>query len=104
MSYEPTFAALEKKAGALCIAIFAATVVLGKMFGGKLIGLIPLALCITSGVWLWAKEVVRSGREVEWESEKTRGETVSEVVYFFFIAAKCCYRRQQIFFQNLSSG
>ncbi|KAF2233295.1 hypothetical protein EV356DRAFT_533932 [Viridothelium virens] len=77
ISYEPTFAALERRAGTLCIGIFAAIVILGRMFGGKLIGLIPLAMCVTSGVWLWAKEVVRSGREVEWESEKTRGETAT---------------------------
>jgi hypothetical protein len=70
------FAALEKRAGGLCIAILVAIIVVGKMFGGSLKGLIPLAACITSGVWLWMKEVVRSGREVEWSSEQTRGETV----------------------------
>jgi hypothetical protein len=77
VSYEPTFQALEKRAGALCIGVFAAIVVLGKMFGGRMVGMIPLAMCITSGIWLWMKEVIRSGREVEWESEKTRGVTVS---------------------------
>ena len=77
VSYEPMFAALEKRAGGLCLAILIATIVVGKMFGGSLKGLIPLAACIASGVWLWMKEVVRSGREVEWSSEQTRGETVS---------------------------
>lgn len=77
VSYEPTFAALEKKTGALCLGILISIVVLGKMFGGALTGLIPLGACVASGVWLWAKEVVRSGREVEWDSEKTRGRTVS---------------------------
>ncbi|KAI9707841.1 MAG: hypothetical protein M1820_004446 [Bogoriella megaspora] len=77
VSYEPTFAALERRAGGLCIGIFAAIIFLGSIFGGRLIGLIPLAMCVVSGVWLWAKEVVRSGREVEWESEKTRGETAT---------------------------
>lgn len=71
------FAALEQRAGILCIGIMVAIVVLGKMFGGALKGLIPLGACITSGVWLWMKEVVRSGREVEWSSEQSRGETVS---------------------------
>ena len=70
------FAALEKRAGGLCIGIVLAIVILGKMFGGSLKGLIPTACCIASGVWLWMKEVVRSGREVEWHSEQTRGETV----------------------------
>jgi hypothetical protein len=76
VSYEPTFKKLEQQAGYVCIGIFAAVVVLGKMFGGSLKGLIPLAMCLTSGIWLWMKEVVRSGREVEWDSEKERGLTV----------------------------
>jgi hypothetical protein len=80
VSYEPMFASLEKRASGLCIAILIAIVVIGKMFGGSLKGLIPLAACITSGVWLWMKEVVRSGREVEWSSEQTRGETVGDQV------------------------
>lgn len=76
VSYEPMFAILETRAAGLCIAIFISIVVLGKMFGGSLKGLIPLGACLASGVWLWMKEVVRSGREVEWSSEQNRGETV----------------------------
>ena len=76
ISFEPTFAALEKKANILCAGILAAILILGKMFGASLKGLIPLAVCVSSGVYLWAKEVIRSGREAEWDSEKTRGETV----------------------------
>lgn len=77
VSYEPMFASLEKRAGVLCIGVCFAIVILGKMFGGSLKGLIPTSMCITSGIWLWMKEVVRSGREVEWSSEQSRGETVS---------------------------
>lgn len=77
VSYEPMFASLEARAGGLCIGVFVAIVLLGKMFGGSLKGLIPMAACIVSGIWLWMKEVVRSGREVEWSSEQSRGETVS---------------------------
>ena len=77
VSYEPMFASLESRAGGLCIGVTVAVVLLGKMFGGSLKGLIPLAMCIASGIWLWMKEVVRSGREVEWSSEQSRGETVS---------------------------
>jgi hypothetical protein len=73
------FEALEKRAGGLCIAILLSVVILGKMFGGALKGLIPLGMCLASGVWLWMKEVVRSGREVEWSSEQSRGETVSAI-------------------------
>lgn len=77
VSYEPYFSSIEKKAGGLCVGILLAIIFLGKMFGGSLKGLIPLSMFVSSGVWLWMKEVVRSGREVEWESEKTRGQTVS---------------------------
>jgi len=76
VSYEPMFDSLEKRAGGLCIGVFLAVVILGKMFGGSLKGLIPTAACIVSGIWLWMKEVVRSGRELEWSSEQERGETV----------------------------
>ena len=76
ISYEPFFASMEKQAGILCAGIFIGIVILGRMFGARLLGLVPLGGCISSGVWLWMKEVVRSGREVEWDSEKTRGETV----------------------------
>ena len=69
------FASLENRATGLCIGVFAAIVILGKMFGGSLKGLIPTAMCIVSGIWLWMKEVIRSGREVEWSSEQSRGET-----------------------------
>lgn len=62
VSYEPTFAALEKRAGILCIAILVSTVAVGKMFGGALKGLIPLGMCLSSGVWLWMKEVGSRGR------------------------------------------
>lgn len=77
VSYEPTFARLEKQAGLVCALVFAAVIILGRTFGGKLLGLIPLAMCLTSGIWLWMKEVVRSGREVEWEAEKERGQTAT---------------------------
>lgn len=71
------FVALEKRTNVVCGGIFLAIVVLGKMFGGALYGLIPLAMCISSGVFLWMKEVVRSGRSKEWSSERDRGEMVS---------------------------
>ncbi|GAB7362495.1 hypothetical protein MBLNU230_g2816t1 [Neophaeotheca triangularis] len=76
-SYEPMFKSLEQRGLYLIVGIWFAIVVLGKTFGGKFIGLIPLASCISSGIWLWIKEIVRSGREVEWDSEKTRGETAT---------------------------
>ena len=69
------FASLEKQAGILCLTTFVVIIVLGKMFGGSLKGLVPLSACIVSGFWLWMKEIVRSGREVEWSSEQSRGQT-----------------------------
>lgn len=76
VSYEPMFKTLERRANGLCIGIFFAIVVCGKLFGGSLKGLIPLSICIASGVWFWASEVVRSGRDVEWSSEQNRGQMV----------------------------
>lgn len=82
ISFEPMFESLEKRATVLCVGILIATVVVGKMFGGALIGLIPLAMCLSSGVFLWMKEVIRSGRETEWESEKVRGQMVRKFVTY----------------------
>src|SRR5690349_18110329 len=76
ISYEPMFESLEKRAEALCICVFAAIVLLGKMFGGALYGLIPLGMCVSSGIFLWMKSVIQSGREHEWSSDQERGETV----------------------------
>lgn len=71
------FESLEKRATALAIGILLAIVIVGKMFGGALKGLIPLSFCIASGVYLWMREVVRSGREMEWSSEQERGHTAT---------------------------
>lgn len=70
------FENLEKRANGLAAGIAFAVIVLGRTFGGSLWGLIPLAFCLASGVYLWMKEVIRSGREYEWQSENVRGETV----------------------------
>ncbi|KAK5175388.1 uncharacterized protein LTR77_000527 [Saxophila tyrrhenica] len=77
VSYEPTFARLEQRGLYMIVGVFFAIIMVGKMFGGRYLGLIPLAMCVSSGIWLWVKEVVRSGREVEWESEKERGKTAT---------------------------
>ena len=75
VSYETMFATLETRATAMCGGVFLAIVILGKMFGGSLKGLIPLGACVASGFFLWMKELIRSGREVEWSSEQSRGQT-----------------------------
>ena len=76
VTYKPMFEQLERRASGLCIAIMVAIIFLGRFFGGALIGLVPLATVISSGVWLWMKEVIRSGTNMEWRSEQLRGETV----------------------------
>lgn len=76
VSFQPTFEQLEKRAIGLCIAIPLAMIFLGRFFGGSLWGLVPLAACIASGVWLWMHEVIRSGKEMEWSSEQLRGQKV----------------------------
>lgn len=75
VSYEPMYASLETQADILCVVLFLAIVILGKMFGGSLWGLIPLGACVGSGIFLWMKELVRKGRAMEWSSEQSRGET-----------------------------
>ncbi|KAH6722144.1 hypothetical protein BKA61DRAFT_628255 [Leptodontidium sp. MPI-SDFR-AT-0119] len=58
----------------LCAGVLIAIVVLGKFFGGALHGLVPLGFCMSSGIYLWMKDLVRRGRAKEWSTEKTRGE------------------------------
>ncbi|KAI1471913.1 uncharacterized protein F4812DRAFT_198905 [Daldinia caldariorum] len=75
VSYEPMFAVIEQRATVLCIGIFFSIIFTGKFFGGRLLGLIPLAICVASGTFLWMKDLVRRGRDIEWSSEQKRGET-----------------------------
>lgn len=77
VSFEPMYAELEKKANALCLGIFFGIVFVGKFFGGRLLGLIPLGFCVASGVFLWCKDLIRQGRNYEWSSEQDRGETAT---------------------------
>jgi hypothetical protein len=76
VSYEPMFKVLVKRAAALCMGILVAITVAGRILGGNLMGLVLLAVCITSAVWLWMREVIRQGRDLEWRSEQLRGEIV----------------------------
>ncbi|KAF7717984.1 Uncharacterized protein PECH_004687 [Penicillium ucsense] len=74
VNYKPMFDELEKRGTALCVGIALAIIFLGRVFGGSLLGLVPLAFCVTSGVWLWVQEVIKSGRQMEWKSEELRGQ------------------------------
>jgi hypothetical protein len=71
------FDKLESRGIGLCLGIVAAIVFAGRIFGGSLWGLLPLAFGVASGVWLWIQELIRSGREMEWSSEQIRGQMVS---------------------------
>ncbi|KAI2632415.1 hypothetical protein GGR54DRAFT_34546 [Hypoxylon sp. NC1633] len=77
VSYEPMYAVIEQRATVLCAGVFFAIILIGKFFGGRLLGLIPLAICVASGVFLWMKDLVRQGRDIEWSSEQKRGETAT---------------------------
>ncbi|PNP38007.1 hypothetical protein TGAM01_v204747 [Trichoderma gamsii] len=77
VSYEPMFTALEMRSNLLCAGIFMGIVFFGRLFGGRLLGLIPLAICVTSGVHLWVQDLIRKGRDLEWSSEQERGETAT---------------------------
>ncbi|KAH6682963.1 hypothetical protein B0J14DRAFT_574726 [Halenospora varia] len=74
ISYKPMYETLETRTTILCVGVLIAIIVLGKMFGGALYGLIPLGMCVSSGIFLWMKELVRKGRATEWQSEEDRGE------------------------------
>ncbi|KAF7873879.1 hypothetical protein EAF04_002551 [Stromatinia cepivora] len=74
VSYEPMYKSLENRTTLLAAGIFLAIVVLGRLLGGALYGLIPLGACVASGVFLWMKELIKSGRANEWESERQRGQ------------------------------
>ncbi|KAK8130113.1 meiotically up-regulated protein [Apiospora kogelbergensis] len=74
VSYEPMYVIIEQRTTILCAAIFLGIVLIGKFFGGRLLGLIPLGMAIASGVFLWMKDLVRQGRDIEWSSEQKRGE------------------------------
>jgi len=74
VSYEPMYEALEARANVLCASVLLAIVVVGKLFGGSLWGLIPLGMTIASGVFLWVKDLIKQGREMEWTADKKRGE------------------------------
>ncbi|KAA8648731.1 hypothetical protein EYZ11_004240 [Aspergillus tanneri] len=73
ITYQPMYNQLHKRGADLCIGIVFGIIFVGRIFGGSLWGLLPLAACVASGVWLWVQEVVRSGREMEWSSEQLRG-------------------------------
>lgn len=77
VSYEPMFAALEQRSNFLCTGIFFGIIFAGKFFGGSLWGLMPLSICISSGVYLWVKDLIKQGRDMEWSSEQERGETAT---------------------------
>jgi hypothetical protein len=76
VSYEPMFASIEARANVLCVGVFLGVVFIGKALGGgSLWALVPLAAAVASAVFLWAKDLIRQGRAVEWSSEQKRGET-----------------------------
>jgi Ca2+-dependent lipid-binding protein len=74
VSFEPMFAAIETRATALCAGIFASIVLIGSIFGGRLWGLVPLGACVASAVFLFMKDLITRGRDLEWSSERQRGE------------------------------
>ncbi|KAI0020399.1 C2 domain-containing protein [Xylariomycetidae sp. FL0641] len=75
VSYEPMYAIIEQRATILCAGVFLAIIFVGKLFGGRLLGLTCLATCVSSGIYLWMKDLIRQGRDIEWSSEQKRGET-----------------------------
>lgn len=90
------YQSLEQRTTFLVAAIFLAIVVVGNMFGGALYGLVPLAACVSSGVFLWMKDLIRSGRDMEWQSERQRGQVVSRFQFTHTIPDTDIRRQLQI--------
>ncbi|KAF3481358.1 uncharacterized protein GIQ15_04117 [Arthroderma uncinatum] len=77
ISYEPMFKVLEKNASILCSVIFVAILVVGRIAGGQIKWMLPLACCVATGVWFWTFDLIRRGRTFQWHSEKLRGQTAT---------------------------
>ncbi|KAI5310806.1 hypothetical protein KEM55_001699, partial [Ascosphaera atra] len=75
ITYEGFFKQLEKRANFACGGIFAAIIIVGRLAGGSLKYLFPLAFGIASAVFLWMVELIKQGRAGEWANEKLRGRT-----------------------------
>ncbi|KKA26644.1 hypothetical protein TD95_002636 [Thielaviopsis punctulata] len=74
VSYEPMFEMLEMRASFLSLGLFLVISLVGNLFGARIWGIVPLAGGVSCAVFLWAKELIRQGRDREWESERERGE------------------------------
>jgi hypothetical protein len=100
VSYESMYVQLEKRTYILCGRVLLSIVVLGKLFGGTLHALIPLGLCVSSGIFLWMRELVTKGRSHEWSSETARGKMVSWLKKLALYSTDGC-RPLLILFPNL---
>lgn len=66
---------LEKRATTLCIILFASIVIAGCIItGGSIIGLTLVAAGASSYIWYWTRGLVDESANVDWESERRRGE------------------------------
>lgn len=74
VSYEPMFEMLEMRASFLALGLFLGISVFGSIFGARIWGIVPLAGIVSCAVFLWVKDLIRQGRDHEWESERERGE------------------------------
>lgn len=69
------FRNFEKRAITLCVIIFASIVVVGYVIaGGSLIGLTLVGVGASSYIWYWVKGLADESANVDWESERRRGE------------------------------
>lgn len=66
---------LEKRTTTLCIILFASIVIFGCIItGGSFTGLTLIAAGATSYIWYWTRGLVDESANVDWESERRRGE------------------------------
>lgn len=66
---------LEDSATAICVVLFAFIVIFGRIIsGGSFIGLTLIGAGASSYIWYWTKSLVDESANVDWESERRRGE------------------------------
>ncbi|RPB05375.1 hypothetical protein L873DRAFT_1662648 [Choiromyces venosus 120613-1] len=79
LSLEHTvFKQVEKQSTLLCLGIFMSIILLGRfLLGSSVIGLLTTASLVSSAVYYWARNLAEEARNVDWDSEKRRGQTAA---------------------------
>jgi len=70
------FKALQRRTTMICLGITVAIIGLNKVVGnGGLFSSVITAILVSGGMWLWMKRIQEEAVNIQWETEKIRGET-----------------------------